>query len=48
MLLCSGKVYYDLLAERESKGANDVPIVRVEVPTPSQNQKLAEVSERTA
>ncbi|HSU04016.1 MAG TPA: 2-oxoglutarate dehydrogenase E1 component, partial [Acetobacteraceae bacterium] len=28
--LCSGKVYYDLLAERRDKGVNDVAILRVE------------------
>jgi 2-oxoglutarate dehydrogenase E1 component len=30
VLLCSGKVYYDLLAEREKRGANDVAIIRLE------------------
>ena len=30
ILLCSGKIYYDLLAERERLGRNGVPIVRVE------------------
>ena len=43
VLLCSGKVYYDLLAERESKGANDVPIVRVEQLYPFPESELAEV-----
>ncbi len=30
VVLCSGKVYYDLLAERREKGVQDVAIVRVE------------------
>jgi 2-oxoglutarate dehydrogenase E1 component len=30
VLLCTGKVYYDLLAKREALGASDVAIVRVE------------------
>jgi 2-oxoglutarate dehydrogenase E1 component len=30
VLLCTGKVYYDLVAAREERGANDVAIIRVE------------------
>ncbi|MBV5267383.1 MAG: 2-oxoglutarate dehydrogenase E1 component, partial [Burkholderiaceae bacterium] len=30
VLLCSGKVYYDLTAEREKSGRKDVAIVRLE------------------
>jgi 2-oxoglutarate dehydrogenase E1 component len=30
VLLCTGKVYYDLVAAREERGAHDVAIVRVE------------------
>ena len=30
VVLCAGKVYYDLLEEAEKRGANDVAIVRVE------------------
>ncbi|OAI26327.1 2-oxoglutarate dehydrogenase subunit E1 [Methylosinus sp. R-45379] len=30
VILCSGKVYYDLLEERESRGVNDVYLLRVE------------------
>ncbi len=30
LVLCSGKIYYDLLAGREESGADDVAIVRVE------------------
>jgi len=29
-VLCSGKVYYDLLEEREKRGLNDVYLMRVE------------------
>lgn len=30
VVLCSGKVYYDLIAERETRGIDDVAVVRVE------------------
>ncbi|MFI9099322.1 multifunctional oxoglutarate decarboxylase/oxoglutarate dehydrogenase thiamine pyrophosphate-binding subunit/dihydrolipoyllysine-residue succinyltransferase subunit [Streptomyces fildesensis] len=30
VVFCSGKVYYDLIAAREAKGANEVAIVRIE------------------
>lgn len=30
ILLCSGKVYYDLLAEREERGRNEIAIARIE------------------
>jgi 2-oxoglutarate dehydrogenase E1 component len=30
VVLCSGKVYYDLLAERRQRGINDVAILRLE------------------
>jgi len=30
ILMCSGKVYYDLVKKREEKGADDVAILRVE------------------
>ena len=30
LILCSGKVYYDLLAERQKRGIADVAIVRIE------------------
>jgi 2-oxoglutarate dehydrogenase E1 component len=30
VLFCSGKVYYDLVAEREKRGAWDVAIIRLE------------------
>jgi 2-oxoglutarate dehydrogenase complex dehydrogenase (E1) component-like enzyme len=45
VLLCSGKVYYDLAAEREHQGRTDVAIVRVEqlypVPADEINAELA-------
>jgi 2-oxoglutarate dehydrogenase E1 component len=34
VLLCSGKVYYDLVAEREKQGRQDVAILRLEQPYP--------------
>ncbi len=30
LLLCSGKVYYDLTAAREERGLDDLPIIRIE------------------
>jgi 2-oxoglutarate dehydrogenase E1 component len=45
VVLCSGKVYYDLLAERDAQGLDDVYLLRVEqlypVPTISLGQELA-------
>jgi 2-oxoglutarate dehydrogenase E1 component len=44
VVLCSGKVYYDLLAERDAQGLEDVYLLRVEqlypVPTISLTQEL--------
>ena len=44
VVLCSGKVYYDLLAERDAQGLEDVYLLRVEqlypVPTMSLTQEL--------
>ncbi|THD85072.1 2-oxoglutarate dehydrogenase E1 component [Aliigemmobacter aestuarii] len=39
VVMCSGKVYYDLLAERDARGADDVYILRVEqlYPFPAQS-----------
>jgi 2-oxoglutarate dehydrogenase E1 component len=43
VLLCAGKVYYDLVAERESSGRTDVAILRVEqlYPLPVDELKAA-------
>ncbi|MBF6060917.1 multifunctional oxoglutarate decarboxylase/oxoglutarate dehydrogenase thiamine pyrophosphate-binding subunit/dihydrolipoyllysine-residue succinyltransferase subunit [Nocardia terpenica] len=45
VLLTSGKLYYDLAAEKEKKGRDDVAIVRIEqlypIPTYRLNEKLA-------
>jgi 2-oxoglutarate dehydrogenase E1 component len=45
VVLCSGKVYYDLLAERDAQGLDDVYLLRVEqlypVPTISLTQELS-------
>jgi len=45
VVLCSGKVYYDLLAERDAQGLEDVYLLRVEqlypVPTISLTQELS-------
>jgi 2-oxoglutarate dehydrogenase E1 component len=43
VVLCSGKVYYDLLAERRERGIKDVAIVRVEqfYPFPAKSLKAA-------
>ncbi|MDR2983152.1 MAG: 2-oxoglutarate dehydrogenase E1 component [Puniceicoccales bacterium] len=30
LILCSGKVYYDILAEREARNVTDAPIIRIE------------------
>jgi 2-oxoglutarate dehydrogenase E1 component len=43
VVICSGKVYYDLLAERRERGIKDVAIVRLEqfYPFPVKNLKAA-------
>ncbi|MEA2696733.1 MAG: 2-oxoglutarate dehydrogenase component [Myxococcales bacterium] len=43
VLLCTGKVYYDLTAEREERGYDDVAIVRVEQLYPLQIDELLEM-----
>ncbi|HKA13932.1 MAG TPA: 2-oxoglutarate dehydrogenase E1 component [Myxococcota bacterium] len=45
LVLCSGKVYYDLLAEREARGANDVHLLRCEQLYPFPADALAELLE---
>ena len=46
VVLCSGKVYYDLLAERDTRGIKDVAIVRVEELYPFPAKPLAEQFKR--
>ncbi|HCZ01743.1 MAG: 2-oxoglutarate dehydrogenase E1 component [Rhodobacterales bacterium RIFCSPHIGHO2_02_FULL_62_130] len=41
VVLCSGKVYYDLLAERDAKGLDDVYLLRVEQLYPVPAKSLA-------
>ncbi|MDB5315600.1 MAG: 2-oxoglutarate dehydrogenase component [Rhodospirillales bacterium] len=43
VVLCSGKVYYDLLAERRDKGVKDVAIIRVEQLHPFPRISLARI-----
>jgi len=42
-VLCSGKVYYDLVAEREARGQNDVHFLRVEQLYPFPADALGEL-----
>ncbi|HYE48508.1 MAG TPA: 2-oxoglutarate dehydrogenase E1 component [Azospirillaceae bacterium] len=42
VVLCTGKVYYDLFAEREARGVNDVAIVRLEQLYPFPAKALAQ------
>ncbi|MBL6457201.1 2-oxoglutarate dehydrogenase E1 component [Belnapia sp. T6] len=42
VVLCSGKVYYDLLQERRDKGVKDVAIIRVEQLHPFPQQSLGQ------
>ncbi len=46
VLLCSGKVYYDLLAAREERGANHVAIVRLEQLYPFPADQVADMLSR--
>ena len=46
LLLCSGKVYYDLIGAKEFEAAGDVPIVRVERLYPFPARELQAVVER--
>jgi 2-oxoglutarate dehydrogenase E1 component len=40
VLLCSGKVYYDLLAQREATGKENVALVRIELLYPFPERSL--------
>ena len=42
VVMCTGKLYYELLSEREKKGVDDVAIVRVEQISPFPFDKVAE------
>jgi 2-oxoglutarate dehydrogenase E1 component len=42
-VLCAGKVYYELLAERRVRGLDNIAIVRIEQMYPFPEQELAEV-----
>ena len=46
VVICSGKVYYDLLEEREAKKLNDVYLMRIEQLYPFPNDSLLEELER--
>ncbi|MEV0678170.1 multifunctional oxoglutarate decarboxylase/oxoglutarate dehydrogenase thiamine pyrophosphate-binding subunit/dihydrolipoyllysine-residue succinyltransferase subunit [Actinosynnema sp. NPDC050436] len=46
ILLCSGKVYYELAAEQEKQGRADTAVVRVEQLYPVPARKLTEALER--
>lgn len=43
VVFCMGKFYYDLLAEREKNGQEDVALVRIEQLFPLHHEKLQEV-----
>ena len=43
IVLCSGKVYYDLLAERQARGIKDVALVRLEQLYPFPHKPLAKI-----
>ncbi len=43
LVICSGKIYYDLVAEREARGANDVHFLRLEQLYPFPEDALAEL-----
>lgn len=44
LILCSGKVYYDLCAHRDQHGITDAAIVRIEQLYPLNSERLAEVA----
>jgi len=46
VLICSGKVYYDLLAERQQRELQDVAIIRVEILYPFPDQAVKEALAR--
>ena len=44
VVLCSGKVYYDLKAEQEKRGATDTTIMRVEQLYPLHTEKIKRIA----
>ena len=46
VVLCSGKIYYDLLQERDKRGAENVALVRVEQFYPLPHEELRQVLSR--
>jgi 2-oxoglutarate dehydrogenase E1 component len=46
VVLCTGKVYYDIVAEREKREIKDVAVVRIEQLYPFPHQKLGETLSR--
>ncbi len=43
VLLCSGKIYYDLLNKRDELGRNDVAIIRLEQLYPFPKQRISDI-----
>jgi 2-oxoglutarate dehydrogenase E1 component len=43
VVLCSGKVYYDLMASRDDHDAQDIPVVRIEQLYPFPEEELAQL-----
>ena len=46
LLFCSGRVYYDLIQEREKRGASDVAIIRIEQLYPLHEEKIQTILEK--
>ncbi len=46
VLVCSGKIYYDLVAERAARGRDDVAILRLEQPYPLPGSAFIEAMRR--
>ena len=46
LVFCSGKFYYELLAEREKNGRSDVALIRIEQLFPLHEDKISQIIER--